>query len=330
MFARRVENLVVDCRRETENEEFTDTTGIQDEEFIRYMNDAQEDLQSAIARQHQRVFVKHRQYDSRAQVDTYDLPEDIYLDNRITNVWYTETGNSSDYRRLMSGQLVERVFDKSQNPALYIRSMNQLILTPIPGSSTKNAILIAYVRRLPRLDVRRATVQSVTVDGDQITELIFDANVSFDRDALLEEGYISIVNRDGAPTMQQIPILDIDANTGLATVAPDFRFRNEPMILNQTTLEKAETIAVGDFAVRGRFGANVTELPTVCERYLLAYMNWKILKRDSNQDSVEQTAELQSMRQEIVDIFAEVDDDTKNIAIQNTQFLDDDDLFIFY
>lgn len=71
-------------------------------------------------------------------------------------------------------------------------------------------------------------------------------------------------------------------------------------------------------------------MPTICERYLLAYMNWKILKRDSNTDSAEQTTELADMRSEIVQLFAEIDDDVKSVPIQNTQFLDDDDLFIFY
>ena len=56
MFITRVENLITTARRESENDEFTDNTGISDEDFIRWLNNAQEDLQSAIVRQHQRVF----------------------------------------------------------------------------------------------------------------------------------------------------------------------------------------------------------------------------------------------------------------------------------
>lgn len=318
MYIRRVENLILDSRVETENEEFTDNTGIQDDEFIRYFNDAQEDLQSAIARAHQNVFIAEAIRDVVVNQEAYALPDDIYLDNRISAVWFSDTGSSKDRRRLQAGSMIERVFDKTQNPALYIRSTNELILTPVPGQSVANGLFFNYVRRLSKIDKRRGQVLSFATSGNALTALTLDPDAELDADALLEENYLSVVNRDGDRQMQRIPFTEINQATGVVTLVPGFEFK------------AGESIAVGDYVVRGRFGANRSEMPTNVERYLIAYTNWKILKRDSSTDSAEQSEELRAMRGEIVNLFNEIDDDEKNIAIKNTQFLDDDDLFIFF
>jgi len=316
----RVELQIERVRRETENEEFTETTGIQDQEFVDFLNDAQKDMQSAIARQHQNVFIAEDLQDVVSGQEAYALPDDIFLDNRITNVWYSDTGKSRDNRRLRSGTLTERIFDRSNVPALYIRRTGEILLSPIPRSFVANGLTINYVRKLPELDVRRAQISAITLDTNtrQITSLTLDTTSDFQRDELLKDAYMCIVDRKGVQTMSRIEFTDIDPNTGVVTVESGFTYR------------EGETAENGFYVVRGYNATNVSDLPDTCERYLIQYSNWKAFKRDSSADSGEGSQELLSMRDELVGVFAQVDDDVKHIAIDDTQFIDDDDLWVAF
>lgn len=315
---RRVEQLIARAKRETENDDPCSSDPIVDQEYIDYLNDAQSQLQSAIARQHKDVFIDFEQYDIVTNQESYNMPEDALLDNRISAVWYSQTGQRKDLRKLRSGTLIERVFDRSFDPLMYIRSAAKILLNPIPQRSVPTGLLIAYVKKLPTLDIRRAKVLSVTTSGNTIVSLTLDPNSDFQRDALLEENYFSITNRDGDQTMKGVPWDNIDATTGLVTVGAGFEF------------EDGETISVGDYVVRGKDATNRSEMPDTCERYLQAYINWKILKRDSSGDSAEQTEELLAMQTEIVEIFKETDDDIKFPAIEDAQFIDDEDLWNYF
>lgn len=309
---KRLELQIERCRRETENEEFSDTTGISTEEFIDFFNDAQEDLQSAIARQHQSVFIEETTKDVAYGVAEVDLPKDILLDNRVAAVYYTTTGNIRDNRRLKPSVTAERVYGAFSDPILYIRRSGKLILYPTPDRTIQDGLTIAYVKKLPRLDIRRATIKAVTTTGNQITSLQLDDAAELYRDELLKHPYFCVVNAIGEQTMRRVRFTDIDNSTSIVTIDPSFEF------------EDGETIAVGDYLVTGEDTYNVSMLPDTCERFLTAYCNWKVLKRDSSNDSSEQTTELEAMRNEIVDIFSDTDEDTKDIPIVDTQFIDDE------
>jgi hypothetical protein len=316
---RRVEQLITASRIQTENEEFTDTTGIQDTEFIQYLNDAQEQLQSDIARNFQNVFVEEKTYDVIAEQSDYPLPDDAYLENRISNVWFSHNGQRKNSRLLKAGSLKERTYTKVTIPSIYIRTTGKFILSPIPQTTIKNAIIINYVKQLNRLDVRRGQVSSLTTSGSTITSLTLDPATftTDDRSAILNECFLSVVDKCGDVKMRRVPIADINATNGAVTLEAGFAF------------ESGESIAVGDYVVAGKLATNRCELPDMCERYLIQYTNWKILKRDSSNDSAEQSQELLDMRSEIVETFKQVDDDVKTVTITDTSFIDEDDLYIF-
>lgn len=315
---RRVEQLVTRSKRETENDEVCSASPISDQEFIDYLNDAQSQLQSAIARQHKDVFISESTFDVVVDQEEYDLPEDTLLDNRISAVFFSNSGQRQNYTRLRSATLMERIFDRSIDPLMYIRKSGKLMLNPIPSRSISNGIRLNYVKKVPDLDIRRAKILSVTTTGNTIASLTLDVNADFQRDELLEENYFCAVNKDGDQTMRRIPWDNIDASTGIVTISPGFTF------------DSGETLAAGDYIVRGRDATNRSELADTCERYLSAYLNWKILRRDSSSDSAEQAPELLEMLNEIVDIYKETDDDVKFPAIEDAQFIDDDDLWNYF
>lgn len=302
---------------QTENEEFTETTGISDEEFIQYLNDAQEQLQSDIVRNHENLFIGDYTYDIVGGQSEYPMPDDAYIGNRLSNVFFSHNGNSNNRKLLKAGSLKERTFTQVGVPSIYIRSSGKLILSPVPQSSISDGLFINYVYLLNKLDKRRARIDTVTTSGNTITALKFDLSEELDSTALLNKCFMCVVDKCGEVKMRRIPISDINISTGDVTLEPGFEFLD------------GESIASGDYVVAGKFASNVSELPDMCERYFIQYCNWKILKRDSSNDSAESSTEVDAMRAEIVETFKEIDDDVKTVTITDTSFLDEDDLFIF-
>jgi len=316
---KRVEQLIARSRRETENEDDCSTSGIIDQEFVDYLNDAQDQLQSAIARQHKDIFIEQADYDVVARQDAYALPADTLLNNSVSAVFYSRTGQTRDLTRLRSSTLIEKIFDDSLvEPIAYIRKTGSLVLNPTPSTSVSNGLRVFYVKKLPTLDVRRAKILTATTLNNTITSLVADITAFFDVDSLQQENYICTVNRDGSQTMRRIPIDNIDSVTGIITIAPGFVFVD------------GETIVDGDYIVSGYDATNKSNMSDTCERYFSAYLNWKIFRRDSSSDSAEQTPELIEMQTEIVEIHKKTDDDIKFPAISDAQFIDDDDQWNFY
>jgi hypothetical protein len=60
-----------------------------------------------------------------------------------------------------------------------------------------------------------------------------------------------------------------------------------------------------------------SELPEITERYLLAYVEWKILKRDSSIDSKEAIQELKDIEADIIKSYRHINDDIQLIPSIN-------------
>jgi hypothetical protein len=308
---RRLDLLITQARRDTENVEFTDTTGIPDEDFIQYFNDAQFRIQSLILNKNAKVFNKEKEITTVANQESYDIPYDCFMGNRLESVEFSATGNVNNYYPLKQGHLHERVAGLSGVPSFYIRLDGKIMLQPRPDSSS-NKIRLIYQKKLPRLDMRRGKVSAVTLSGSSISSLTLDTSELLDRDALLEEGFCSIVDKNGNLKMTRIPVEDVSESTGAVTVEAGFTFDSD------------ETIAVGDYIVRGNLSSTHSFLNEICERYLYSYVSWKILKRDSNTDSSEAQVELSSLEQDILESYAEPDNDVDYIPILDPQYLDQD------
>jgi hypothetical protein len=294
---RRTDLLITEARGDTENLNFTDDTGIQDREILGYVNRGQNRIQALIQKAHPGILNKKLEVDVVTNQREYDVPADLYLGTRIEALEYSMSGDVEDYVRLRQN----RDYDRSQGIVTLYR----------PRSSGK--LRFVYEYRIPRLDTARGTVLSVVLDSvnSVITSLVLDPDLDLDVDNIQTQGFISIVDRYGVVKMQGIPVTAVDASSGTLTIASDFVF------------ESGETIAVGDTAVLGAFSSTHSQLPDVCEDYLIEFMKWKMLKRDSSNDSVEQNAELKEMEDEIVGSFAESDSDTDFIPILDDSFFDD-------
>lgn len=304
--SRLVDYLIEDVRSHTENEEFSDTIGIKDNEFLRFLNDAQYRIHSLIIQQHPSAFqVESSDINIVANQESYTLPIDVHLGNKLSLVEYSPTSNTSDYRRLYRKSLYQRRPGSEGDPRDYIRKSGKIMLSPIPN--TANGLLrYTYVQSVPRLAKRRGSVSSVTLDSSTNSISALSLNVStdtVDTDTLDKFTRVCIVDSEGSIKMKNIQIDSVDGSTGTVTVNSSFNY------------ETGETIAVGDYIVEGKYSTTHTTLDDMVERYLIAYCNMKIFHRDSSADITSQAEILTNMENEIVAAYADIEDDIYEIPI---------------
>lgn len=306
---RAIERLINDSRASTENLSFSTDAGIQDDECLGYANDAQDRIFSLIIGTFPAMFQEEKTISVNAQTESVDIPNDAYFGIRIELVEFSRTGNARDYYQLDKGSIQERISSVVNEPSFYIRRSKNMLLQPL--STNGGTLRLTYVKAIPRLDKRRSKVSSVTLGTDSISSLILDTAMldSVDSTYMADLEYITIADKDGVVKMKNIPITDIALSTGIVTVYPGFTF------------ESGETIIAGDYVFGGKNSCNISQLPDACERYLKAFMDWKLLKRDSSSDSIEQNAELKEIEMEIIQAVAVADEGVSTIPIIDSQFM---------
>lgn len=297
-----IEHLIKQVRRQTENEDVTDFTGIQDTEFIQYINDAQHSLQAAITAQHPRVFIKEAVLDVVSGQEKYDTPDDCYLGNKIHNVEYS-TGAEDDYYTLEEDTIKSRVPGITGAPVKYIRMAGQILLIP---QATSGKIRINYIKRVREMDLRRAKVLSTPTSSSsaQWSIALDNSNFLTDTESLAEHEYVCVVDKKGNIVAKNLPMSGISSTL---------------LTLDAHTFDSEDTtIEPGHFIVGGKNSSSHGEFDDSVERYIIAYCAWKILKRDSSVDSNEAVQELSMMLADIVKSYATITDDIQYIPQLNT------------
>ena len=294
---RYVKYLIDQVRRETENEEVSDFVGIQDSEFLQYINDAQHHLQALIVAQHPNVFLEEYVVSTTTDQDTYTLPSDCFLENKINNVEYSSTGEDADYYILEETSLKRRNPGITGAPGKYIRMSGKIVLNVAPQSSGK--LRITYVKRLNELDLRTALIDSYSAGTITLENNTLTTNTS----SLKEHDYICIVDSDGGIIHKNVKKT---SQNSLGT----------QVVIDTSTITGSPVN--GQYIVGGKDTTTHSDLPRNVERYLIAYCSWKILKRDSSVDSAEMVQELSQMATDIVKSYAMISDDVQFIPQLNS------------
>lgn len=307
---RRIDLLVNDARTETDNLIFSDSTGIQDSEFLRWANSAQTRIYSLIQQTNPNLFTRETIISAVTNQEAYSIPALTFLGSRISMVEYSKTGQTRDYYLLKQGSIYERVNGSSGDPAFYIPQSGQLLIQPAPQSG--GTFRVITQKELPRLDIRRASVLSVTLDDvtRTITALNLDPTLNLDTTTIEAENYITIVDKDGNIKMDAIPVTAVDPTTGLVTLSAGFVY------------DSGETIAAGDWVCAGPYSSTNCELSNNVERYLVDFMIWKVEKRDSSQTSQEISQEIKDQEFDITTSYASPTDDIVRPSILDAQYLD--------
>lgn len=304
---RRVEQLIMQVRRATENTRIGTQDGISDEEFIQYLNDGQELCSSAIIQVHRTAFSKEKVF-AAPGTESYTLPFDIWAKQRVLSVEYSPDGQVEHYYTLDQARIIER-YSRIGNPSQYILFNNKLLLNAYPRTGS---FRITYDPMLPRLDKRRTTVGAITFSATAVTALTLSTSAPFTASDYSLFDQLSIVGADGTVKMSGLPFTAVNAGTGVVS------------ILNTTfTFATGETGAIGDYICLGVNATTTSSLPDQCEKFLLAYAQRRIMDRDSSTDRVTMTEDEQNMLADIVGAFADSAGDMDDIVVKNYDYFDD-------
>lgn len=307
---RRLDQLIAEVRAQTKNEEYGTNRGIQQNEMVRYMRDAQARIENLIKQQHPNAVIKEAFIDVATGQEEYSIPSDAFASSNVINVEYSVTGNSRDYYKLDLRSLSQRC-TATGNPEFYIPRKGKILINPIPYNSISNGIRLNYQYSLPSLDIRRGTVSSsvINVITRKVTSITFANDTNLDSTGLTDSDYVCVVDRYGNFLMRNL--ICSSYNSGTRTLSIDSSF----------TYNTGETLPNGSYVTIGKYTTTHSQLDDICERYLNAYTAWKILKRDSNVDASDQQVELQAMEQEIVDCYAQLDEDVDTIPLISNDWI---------
>jgi hypothetical protein len=282
--------------------------GITDEEFLQYLNDAQRDIYHAIIAVNSKAFTKTAFISTVQYQDKYELPLDVYLAQRIVRIQHTQSGDPKNYINLDRATHGERI-NREGRPRKYILEGKYLILDPYPNTSRANGVRFIYDPILPKLDTRRATVDSATVNGSSLDALTIDSSFpAFNEDDWLEDDYLCIVDDQGTILAKGIQYDSVDG-AGVVTLAS-----------GSHTLGDGETVPAGSYVVRGSFASTHSSLQESCEDYLLGFGAWKIFKRDSSTDAQEKKQEIDELKGMLIQNYADNNDDPILVPITDLTY----------
>lgn len=310
-----VDYLIDEVRESSENEDFSDTVGLTEEEVLKFINDAQYRLHSKILSAHPTVFLEEDEQNVVADQENYTLKANAYLGNRVAQVDYSPTGQTADYYPLRPFSLYNRRSGASGHPTHYIRKAGEVLLSPVP-TTAGGKIRITYSRKIKRLDKRRGVIKAVTTSGSTITnlEINYVNGTTVDQGELNKRTKITVVDKYGDIKMDNILVSSYSSSASYdKTIDVDSSF----------AFLSGETIAVDDYVVSGRYTTTHSEFDESVERYIQAYAVWKILNRDSSVDNEQAAEELLALETEIIQSYAELTDDISEIP----EISDTDDWF---
>lgn len=309
-------DIIDGIRRDTLNADDIPTTtnlvGIETKDFLRQANYAQQKLQSKISMISHEVFEQTQEISVVAGQAAYSISDNVFIGTRIRSVRYSRSGTTADYRRL----LPKTPYDTYSNtgwPTRYHRRNGQIILEPTPDVSG-GKIEVVYERSLDNLDLRRGRVDG-TPSGAIIDLSHASGSPSADDEALfVENAYVCISDAFGTPMLYNGVISSYNAGTDTLTLVADV----------STYLVSGFALAdlANGYLTLGKWSTTHSSLPDECERYITAYVNKAIFKRESSDKTGGEDADLNDILQDIVSSFKIPDKDVKPIPILDFTMFD--------
>lgn len=305
-------DIISEARRDSNN---TDTTGISTEDFLRWANYGQEAIFGKILQTSPMSFQAESEISIVAEQEAYDIPDNVYLGERIVNVEFSSSGLSRDYFKLYEVSLSFRNTYPSLRPQNYIRRNGQVLLRPTPNQ-TGGTLRVTYERQIDSIDVRRGQVNG-TPSGAiiDLTNSTFGAPSAADEALLVANAYICISDAFGNVMLRNGKVSSYTAGTDSLTLAANV----------STYLVGTYTLAdlANGYMTIGQYTTTHSKLKKVCERYLVSYMCWKALARDAatREKSELFREEKAALEIEITKSYEMPDKDEDSIQLENPDLM---------
>lgn len=295
-----VGDIVKLVREKTGNVEVSiDTTdgtvleGISEQLILSYMNEALRFIQSRIIAVYPGAFVEEEIISLVMNQEAYSISDNVFLNNKLVSVEFSEDGRIDNYINLPPfGMPQRRTY--TGIPQWYIRRNGQILVNPI-ANRTGMKIRVNYYRTIDKLDVRRASIDTINPTNWEVT--LVDSER--DQNPLENAQYVCTVDALGVVKDYNVQGT-YDNNAGTFTV-------------NTTGL----TAEVGDFLVIGKYATShlQDDVPERVEDYLRTYAQERVLNTDSSQDEINEKQIVKDILADIVDAFSEISEDVNNVPL---------------
>lgn len=300
----RIDLLINSGRILSLQKEYGDSHGIGQDFFIEAANKALMLVQQEVVNALAETYSQYKEYSITSQTESLTLPVDIFIDDLVYEVRYSKTGD----RRDLSDPLrlgYTRGTGRPGNPEDYLVQGGKVWLDPEPISGM---VEVRYEGHLPKVSLRKGTVESVTGTLPDLTTIVMvdDSNFnSSDWDILPE--YLTVVDWYGNVLMKRIAVDSIDVGTRTVTVRTDF------------TAEDSETIPVGSYICFGGNASTHLLIPKVGELFVLQFMQDEVNDLLSSDDQPISLAKQESYLRKLIQTYELLPSGPKRIAMINDE-----------
>lgn len=301
---RRVENIIDMARKLSGNGRYDSNSGVPNDVFVQYLNNAQDSLVMSIQNVKTKYFRSVATTSVVSGQEMYNYPTDCFMQN-LENVKWSANTSSTSYVDLVKTTTKEKSANSPGYPFGYMPMEDGISLNP-PVSS---GILTFYYARTPkRLAKRAGKVTARTISGTNLTALTVDvAEASFDATEINAENYLCVVDKYGAVKASNILYDSVSSSTGVFTLSS----------FNLGT----ETFSVGDYVCVGQNVINKPELKDICEGYLIKHMVYEAKMGDASSWTKAVLDDMDRHFSKLSSSFAALSDDNTEIPVTQLEYL---------
>lgn len=307
---KKFDHQVYLVRQRTKTDDWDETAGnvhgIPQSVFVELGNYAQDHLQTIIRNVYSQLFITSVEISCVNGTETYSVPDRVLLNGGIIRVEFSQNGQSEYYAPLKRAGLLERSGRKG-TPSRYIVQDGAILLNYIP-QSTSGKIRVTFIRELDDLDIERGRVNG-TPSGSTISVTSGDeASLPLN---LANSTHICISNKRGVVVLRNAEIATWSTPT--LTVVGDVA----DYLVSGYTLSD---LAGGSITI-GEYTTTHSKLPDGCERYIMLYMQKRVLTIDESNTSVEEDMELKTIEAEIMKSFSDEVRDPAEIPVLDWEIM---------
>lgn len=300
---RRVELLIEMARKLSQNTRYDSTSGLPQEVFVQFLNNAQDSLVMEVENLKTKYFKKQVVVDVVPNQEIYSYPDDCYMQHLDTIQW-TDSPTGTYWTTLYKTSTKEKITIQPGYPFAYVPYEDGFHMNP---PITRGKLYITYVRTPKRLAKRAGLISSVTIAGGNLTALTVNpADSSFDLSELNSQNYICVVDKYGNVKASNI-LYDSVSALGVFTL--------NPFALS------GSTFTTGDYVIVGQNMTNLPEWVDICEGYLLKHMVYEAKYGDSSSWTPQAQADMTAYFQKLSGSFATIRDDIDSIVISNLDYI---------
>lgn len=309
MATRRLEELIEEARALAYSEEYSYTEGWNDNVVSNLFNLGLDKLYMAITEIDNPANIDQFEMDVVSGQMSYDIPIEVQMFIRIMDVRFIWGQASYEFTTLVQGMIQDRLDYPINYPQTYCIRDGKILLSPAPNISKPGALVVNFQKRMRKLDIRRGRIESFTTNPTKfvltfVVQSQKDVNMRANADSVLDKiDYCCLVNRNGLPIVNAIPIFNYDANTQTINALTSYSMPATELAALTAAISNGDQI----YVVSGKYSSTNSELDSQCEDFLIEFVIKRLLRLQSNTtESQEQTVEEAQVLSRLINAYRRV------------------------